>query len=90
MVDKFIARKGTLSVEGLDAYINDLPDKYVPIGIVMAITGLGRSTIFEKARLGQFPKQKKFFTKTSRWSLAEVMAWIHALPEGPYGRENYN
>ena len=59
-------------------------DRFLTVKEVADRLGVGRSSVFDWAKRGVFPKQKKFGT-TSRWSLVEVEAWIAAQPVGAYG-----
>lgn len=45
---------------------------------VMEMTALGRTTIYDRIRRGQFPEQRKLGRKCSRWSEAEIVAWIES------------
>jgi len=42
---------------------------------VKAMVGLGRSSIYEKIKRGEFPKQIKL-GRSSGWIEAEVQSWI--------------
>jgi excisionase family DNA binding protein len=59
-------------------------DRYLTVKQVAERLGVGKSSVFDWAKRGVFPRQKKFGT-TSRWSLAEVEAWIASRPTGAYG-----
>jgi prophage regulatory protein len=45
---------------------------------VERITGLSRSSIYEKMAAGTFPKQVKLAQQTVGWIEAEVVAWMAA------------
>jgi prophage regulatory protein len=48
------------------------------IEAVQIATGLPRSTIYEKAAKGEFPKSVKLTPRRSAWLEAEVIAWVQA------------
>jgi len=43
---------------------------------VLKQTGLGRSTIYEKIKTGDFPRQVKLGPKASAWPESAVQNWI--------------
>ena len=45
---------------------------------VLAITGLGRSTVWKRAALGTFPKPVKLGPRTTAWVESEVSQWAAA------------
>lgn len=47
---------------------------------VVALTGYGKSTIWERARAGTFPAPVRLGANATAWREAEVIAWIEALP----------
>lgn len=51
---------------------------FLRIEAVQAATGLPRSTIYEKAAKGEFPKSVKLTPRRSAWLEAEVVAWVQA------------
>lgn len=51
---------------------------------VMAMTGLGSSTIYRYIQAGTFPAPVKIGGFTSRWRESQIAAWIEDLPlRGP-------
>jgi len=48
---------------------------------VIAMTGLGRDTIYRLGREGLFPKPRKLTERSSAWREDEVQAWIDSRPE---------
>jgi prophage regulatory protein len=53
-------------------------NRFLRIEAVQLGTGLPRSTIYEKAAKGQFPKSVKLSPRRSAWLEAEVAAWVRA------------
>jgi len=51
------------------------PDSFISIERVTEISGFSRPTIYRKVRAGTFPAPYKPGGASSRWSLAEVLAW---------------
>jgi prophage regulatory protein len=43
---------------------------------VLRQTGLGRTSLYEKMKAGDFPKQVKLGPKASAWPESAVQAWI--------------
>jgi prophage regulatory protein len=48
---------------------------------VIALTGMGRDTIYRLGREGRFPKPRKLTERSSAWREDEVRAWIDSRPE---------
>lgn len=47
---------------------------------VIAITGLGRDTIYRYIRAGQFPRQRRITERASAWREDEIKEWINSRP----------
>jgi prophage regulatory protein len=47
---------------------------------VIALTGLGRDTIYKLIRAGAFPAQRRITARASAWREDEVIAWIESRP----------
>ena len=45
---------------------------------VLAVTGLGRSTLYVKVRDGAFPKPVQLGLRSVGWPAAEVEEWVQA------------
>lgn len=54
------------------------PAALLRLSTVQALTGLGRSSIYDKARTGTFPQPVKIGTRCTRWRAGAVMAWLKA------------
>lgn len=52
---------------------------------VLALTGLGKTTLWRMERKGQFPKRRQVGASVVAWSEQEVMEWMKGLP--PAGQE---
>ena len=48
---------------------------------VMAITGLSRSVIYQKAKQGTFPTPRQLGPRAVAWRSDEIDAWLESLPE---------
>lgn len=46
------------------------------IGEVEEIIGFKKDYIYRNIKIGNFPAQIKIGTKSSRWSLNEVISWL--------------
>lgn len=53
-------------------------DRIIRLPEVLDRVGLSRTTIYEKMKNGEFPKQLKF-GRTSGWLESEIDAWIEKL-----------
>jgi prophage regulatory protein len=51
---------------------------FLRISDVVRVTGLPRSTIFEMAARGSFPKQVRLSPRAVGWIEAEILAWQQA------------
>lgn len=56
-----------------------MTDRLLRLREVMAITGLGSSTIYRYIAAGTFPAPVKIGRCTARWRESAVSAWIEAL-----------
>ena len=56
---------------------------------VVARTGLGRSRIYEKILLGEFPAQVKLGERAVAWRTYEIDAWIESRPRAATGRQGH-
>ena len=54
------------------------PAALLRIETVQALTGLGRSAIYARAKAGTFPRQIVLSPKCSRFRAGEVTAWLEA------------
>lgn len=54
---------------------NDSPTDLITIKEVEKTTGIKKSTIYIQISQGEFPKQVKLGSRTSRWVRGEVEAW---------------
>ena len=51
-------------------------EKILRLHQVMAIVGLGRSSIYNLIQRGAFPTQIKLSTRSSGWLKSEIESWI--------------
>lgn len=51
-------------------------DPFIRLPQVKAMTGLGRTSIYEYIRAGDFPRQYKISRRMVAWKLSEVQGWI--------------
>ncbi|GHT02022.1 hypothetical protein AGMMS50276_31440 [Synergistales bacterium] len=60
--------------------------KYGDVRAVAEMLDVCRATVFNLQRdeKTNFPKARKF-GRSSRWNLAEVLAWADSAPRGAYG-----
>ena len=56
-------------------------DRLLRLAQVKELTGLGKSMIYRMVAEGRFPKQFKPGGSASRWSEAEVQAWLDKVRE---------
>lgn len=50
-------------------------DTFLRLPAVMAATGLGRSTIYQKVARGEFPAPRRISARTVVWLASEVADW---------------
>jgi prophage regulatory protein len=53
-------------------------ERFLSLHEVVRITSLGKSTIYEMVRLGQFPAPISISARRRAWVESEVQAWIAA------------
>ncbi len=53
-----------------------MKDRLLRLPEVEDTTGLKRSTIYQKAKQGLFPKPVKLTERSSAWRESEVQAWV--------------
>jgi prophage regulatory protein len=68
-------RKDPAPTRGTTNGLGRPADRLLRIDEVIAITGMGKTSIYRLMRAGQFPQQFKPGGYASRWSEAEVTAW---------------
>jgi prophage regulatory protein len=56
------------------------PTRLLRLPAVIAMTGMGRDSIYRLAREGRFPKPRKLTERSSAWREDEVLAWIESRP----------
>ena len=55
---------------------------FMRLPVVIARTGLSKSSIYTMVALGSFPRPRKIGARMSAWVDAEVQAWIDARIRG--------
>jgi prophage regulatory protein len=56
------------------------PTRLLRLPAVIAMTGMGRDSIYRLAREGRFPKPRKLTERSSGWREDEILAWIESRP----------
>ena len=56
----------------------EVPDALLTLPTVQALTGLGKSTIYEKSGAGLFPQPVRLGSRCTRWKAGDVQAWLRA------------
>ncbi|MGH1414085.1 MAG: helix-turn-helix transcriptional regulator [Pelagimonas sp.] len=54
--------------------------KLIRMPEVMSMTGLGRSTIYNKVQAGEFPRPLKISHRHVAWDMHDVLSWIESRP----------
>lgn len=54
----------------------DVSDRFLRLSAVLHKTGLSRSTLYRKVRLGAFPRQVAISTRCAAWWESDVDAWM--------------
>lgn len=57
-----------------------LLDRFLALPAVEERTGLRRTSIYDLARRGDFPKARKVTERASRWLESEIAEWMAARP----------
>ena len=71
------AGKAPYTLQPLEAANN--PDALLRMPILCALTGMGRSTIYEKIANGTFPAPAvKLGARCTRWRASDVHEWLHS------------
>ena len=55
-------------------------ERLLRIEEVMQITGLPKSTIYNKIHKGTFPKPYRVGPRSVRWKESEIIDWMNRLP----------
>jgi prophage regulatory protein len=53
-------------------------DRYLRLPEVLHVTGLGRTTIWERERAGTFPLRTRLGGKAVGWRESAILAWMDA------------
>lgn len=53
-------------------------EKLMRLPAVMAVTGLGKTTIYALQRSGEFPAARRLTRRCVAWSSSEVQAWVES------------
>lgn len=54
------------------------PDALLQLPTVIALTGIGRTSIYNRIKAGQFPAPIRLSQRCARWRAGEVRAWLKA------------
>lgn len=68
------------------AELTEPPERLIKLAEVSRRVGLGKSMIYRLIGEGRFPAPYKISAYASRWSEAEVVAWINAVKDGFEGK----
>lgn len=63
----------------MSARLDPLADRLLRLSDVLAMVGLGESTVYRKVKEKTFPAPLRLGTVV-RWRESELIAWIDALP----------
>ncbi|MBF8725467.1 helix-turn-helix transcriptional regulator [Pseudomonas putida] len=64
--------------------ISAATDRFMRINEVIAVTGLGRNTIYRRMREGTFPKQIRLGPNSVAWLESSISAWMSSLVENAH------
>jgi prophage regulatory protein len=65
---------------------SDCPDRFIRIDEVKRRVGLGKTMIYRLIQEGGFPAPYKLSPFASRWSEAEIAAWVETVKDGFEGK----
>ena len=75
--------------DGLDAFSvlepTPVDEELWSLKVVMAKTGLSRSTLYAYIAVGAFPTQRRLGKRRVAWFASEVRNWIASRPAGGMG-----
>jgi prophage regulatory protein len=54
------------------------PDAFLRLPGVMMTVGLGRSTLYDRIKLGRFPAPEKLTAHASGWRVRDIRAWLES------------
>ncbi len=57
---------------------------------VMAETGLSRTTIWRRVRVGSFPAPTELGPNSIGWPRSKIEAWLESRPRRTYGAESHS
>lgn len=57
-------------------------DRFLRIGEVIRITGLGRNTIYRRIQEGTFPRQVRLGPHSVAWLQSTISQWMTSVVEG--------
>ena len=57
------------------------PDRLIRLRDVLGLTGLSRSTLYRKKRVGDFPESVELGARVVGWWESEVRAWMASRPK---------
>lgn len=60
-----------------------MTDRILRTSEVLAMTGLGRTTLWRMERRGEFPARRKITGNTVGWLASEVEEWVKTRPVVP-------
>lgn len=60
--------------------MNNTPIRLIRLPDVQKLTGMARSTIYERMTQGAFPRPLKLSPRHVAWKEGEILDWIDSLP----------
>ncbi|PTV65629.1 AlpA family transcriptional regulator [Pseudomonas putida] len=62
--------------------ISAATDRFMRLHEVMAVTGLGRNTIYTRMREGTFPRQVHLGPRSFAWLQSSISEWMTSIAAG--------
>lgn len=59
--------------------ISAATDRFMRIGEVITVTGLGRNTIYARMREGTFPRQVRLGPNSVAWLQSDISEWMTSV-----------
>ncbi|MDM3887030.1 AlpA family transcriptional regulator [Pseudomonas sp. BCRC 81390] len=59
--------------------ISAATDRFMRIGEVITVTGLGRNTIYTRMREGTFPRQVRLGPHSVAWLQSDISEWMTSV-----------
>lgn len=60
------------------------PERFLRLPAVVSMTGIPRSSLYEKVASGSFPEPVRIGERCIAWRLSSITSWMNACPVATY------